>query len=141
METEDIQKGLQGIVSELEEICNGIQDIGVKGERTRSIKLCLDLLYSNFRDRIGKSQELFLILAMGKTCELLGEWKRALGWYRTAVALSEELRDLGSKAATLYRIGQLRVREGRLSEAEQCFDLCSEIGDRKINEEEYIGFA
>lgn len=101
----------------------------------------LPRLYAAIRDRIGKPHELMLLTAMGSVSESLGDWRRALGWFRTALALSEELRDLRSKADILYRIGLLRMKEGRWQEALQCFELCREIGERKVHDDRYTALA
>jgi tetratricopeptide (TPR) repeat protein len=99
------------------------------------------MLYNSIRDRIGKPYELTLLIAMGKVSDSLGDWRRALGWFRTGLALSEEIRDLRSKAEILHRIGILRLKEGRWEEALQCFDLCREIGERKVHDERYSAMA
>jgi tetratricopeptide (TPR) repeat protein len=140
-----IREGLFDVISELHEMCDelyaGIPDNGIDSERNKTVDLCMNLIYSNLRDQVSKSDELSLIMAMGNTYETLGVWSEALNWYRTAVALSEELRDSRVKAESLYLIGLLRVKEGKWDEAVQCFDLCHEIGEKKLHDDRYVGLA
>jgi len=140
-----LQKGLYDVVSELHEMCDelyaGIPDNGADSKRNKTVDLCMKLIYSNLRDQVSKSDELSLIMAMGNTYETLGIWPEALNWYRTAVALSEELRDSRMKAESIYLIGLLRIKENKWDEAVRCFDLCHEIGEKKLLDDRYVGLA